>query len=53
MVVASRVLRTSGYASLDQETIATVQRAQPFPPPPPNMPGDTFEFTVPIKFNIR
>ncbi len=53
LVVASRVTRTSGFASLDQETIATVQRAQPFPPPPPNMPGDTFEFTVPIKFNIR
>ena len=53
MVVASRVVRTSGFALLDQETIATVQRAQPFPPPPPNMPGDTFEFTVPIKFNIR
>jgi periplasmic protein TonB len=52
-VLASRVVRTSGFASLDQETIATVQRAQPFPPPPPNMPGDTFEFTVPIKFNIR
>jgi protein TonB len=53
MVVASRVVRTSGFASLDQETIATVQRAQPFPAPPPNMPGDTFEFTVPIRFNIR
>ena len=53
MVVASRVVRTSGFASLDQETIATVQRAQPFPAPPPNMPGDTFDFTVPIRFNIR
>ena len=53
MVLSSQVVRTSGFASLDQETIATVQRAQPFPPPPPNMPGDTFEFTVPIKFNIR
>jgi protein TonB len=53
MVTASRVVRTSGFASLDQETIDTVRRAQPFPPPPPNMPGDTFEFTVPIRFNIR
>ena len=53
MVVASRVIQTSGFASLDQETIATVERAQPFPPPPSNMPGETFEFTVPIKFNIR
>ena len=52
-VIASRVVRTSGFASLDQETIDTVRRAQPFPPPPPNMPGEIFDFTVPIRFNIR
>src|SRR5215471_14482140 len=52
-VVASRIARTSGFAALDQETIDTVRRAQPFPSPPPNMPGETFEFTVPIRFNIR
>jgi periplasmic protein TonB len=52
-VVTSRVVRTSGFAALDQETIDTVQRAQPFPLPPPNMPGETFDFTVPIRFNIR
>ena len=52
-VVTSRVVRTSGSAALDQETMDTVRRAQPFPTPPPNMPGETFEFTVPIRFNIR
>jgi protein TonB len=52
-LVTSRILRTSGSAALDQETIDTVRRAQPFPPPPPNMPGDAFDFTVPIRFNIR
>jgi len=52
-VLASRVVRSSGFPSLDQETIDTVRRAQPFPPPPGNMPGETFEFTVPIRFNIR
>jgi periplasmic protein TonB len=52
-VVTSRVTRSSGYAALDQETIATVRRAQPFPSPPANMPGDTFEFRVPIRFNIQ
>jgi periplasmic protein TonB len=52
-VLSSRVIRSSGVADLDQETIDTVRRAQPFPPPPPNMPGDTFDFTVPIRFNIR
>jgi protein TonB len=52
-VATSRIVRTSGSATLDQETIDTVRRAQPFPPPPPNMPGETFDFTVPIRFNIR
>jgi protein TonB len=51
--VVSRIVRTSGFAALDQETIDTVRRAQPFPPPPPNLPGETFDFTVPIRFNIR
>jgi len=52
-VVASRIVQSSGFAALDQETIATVRRAEPFPPPPANMPGETFDFTVPIQFNIR
>jgi protein TonB len=52
-VVSSRIVRTSGSPALDQETIATVRRAQPFPPPPLNMPGHSFDFTVPIHFNIR
>ena len=51
-VVASRIVRSSGHAALDQETIATVKRAQPFPAPPTNMPGETFEFRVPIRFDI-
>jgi protein TonB len=52
-VVATRIIGSSGFASLDQETIATVQRAAPFPPPPANLAGPTFDFTVPIQFNIR
>jgi periplasmic protein TonB len=52
-VVTSRIVRTSGSAALDQETMDTVRRAQPFPSPPANIAGETFEFTVPIRFNIR
>jgi protein TonB len=52
-VITSRISRSSGSAALDQETIDTLRRAQPFPPPPPNMSGDTFEFTVPIRFKVR
>jgi len=53
MVLASRIIRSSGFAALDQETIATVRRAQPFPVPPSNMAGERFDFTIPIRFNIR
>jgi protein TonB len=53
MVLASRIVRSSGYPSLDQEAIATVLRAQPLPPPPTNLPGTTFDFIVPIQFKIN
>lgn len=51
-VVDSRVIRSSGYAALDQEALATLQRAQPFPPPPAGLAGERFEFTVPVKFSV-
>lgn len=52
-LLSSKIVRSSGYAALDQETLATLQRAEPFPPPPPNHPGAHFDFKVPIRFNIR
>jgi protein TonB len=52
-VVSSAVERSSGHETLDQEAIATVRRAQPFPTPPAAMPGDTFNFTLPVPFSIR
>jgi len=52
-VVSSAIVRSSGSAALDEETMATVRRAQPFPPPPRDLDGAKFDFTVPVKFNIR
>lgn len=52
-VISSKIVKSSGYAALDQETMATVQRAQPFPVPPSDVDGPTFDFTVPLRFNIR
>jgi hypothetical protein len=40
--------RSSGYAALDQAAMEMLQRAQPFPPPPAEMSGETFKFAVPI-----
>lgn len=42
-----RLVRSSGHASLDQEAVAMVQRASPFPPPPNGRAGP---FTVPANF---
>jgi periplasmic protein TonB len=50
-LIASRIVASSGSAALDQETLALVQRAQPFPPPPPELAGA--EMTVPVSFSIR
>ena len=55
MVACSRaVFRTARVISeLDQETLALVQRAQPFPDPPPDMSGQQFPFVVPLRYNLR
>ena len=52
-VVASRVVVSSGSSALDEEAMALVQRAQPFPPPPSEMAGEHVDLTVPVRFNLR
>jgi protein TonB len=50
-LMSSRIVGSSGSAALDAETLALLQRAQPFPPPPPELADS--ELTVPLRFNIR
>jgi len=50
-LLSSRIVASSGSATLDAETLALVQRAQPYPPPPPELAGS--EMMVPVSFNIR
>jgi protein TonB len=52
-VIASSVAQASGFASLDRAAMDTIQKAQPFPPPPVDLQGDEFKFTVPVSFSIR
>lgn len=43
--------RSSGYQVIDQAALEMVRRAQPFPPPPANYPGEQLiEFLMPIQF---
>ena len=52
-VIRSRIVHSSGASALDEEALALLQRAQPFPPPPPDVPGEHVELSVPIRFNLK
>lgn len=52
-VLGSRVERSSGHPLLDQETLATLHRASPVPPPPKAIQGDPVEVVVPVMFFLR
>lgn len=49
----ARIVRSSGSSALDRETLALVQRAQPLPPPPPEVQGAQIPISVPIRYNER
>lgn len=52
-LVTVRLEHPCGTDSLDEEAVALIQRAQPFPPPPQEIPGDRVELVVPVDFSIR
>ncbi|HSI42361.1 MAG TPA: TonB family protein [Xanthobacteraceae bacterium] len=52
-VLAVRLVGGSGSSSLDGEAVAMVHRASPVPAPPADMAGGSFNFTVPVLFNMR
>jgi protein TonB len=52
-VIDSRITRSSGAAALDEEALALLRRAQPFPAPPAELAGPQVNLTVPIRFNLR
>lgn len=49
-VTSARLARGSGNPAIDQEVVAMVRRASPFPAPPD---GRARNFTVPVRFNLR
>jgi protein TonB len=52
-VIDSRLVRSSGASALDEEALALLRRAQPFPPPPTELPGERVDVNVPIRFNLK
>ena len=49
----ARIVHSSGSSLLDEATLALVERAQPLPPPPPELVGAEIAIVVPIRYNIR
>jgi protein TonB len=52
-VISRSIAKSSGHASLDQEVLALVQRAQPLPPFPPAMTQSVVHLSVPIRFSLK
>ena len=44
---------SSGHELLDQEALSLIQRAQPLPPLPPEVPQSTIQLVVPLRFQLR
>jgi protein TonB len=52
-VISTALVRGSGSRTLDDETMALVHRAEPFPRPPADARDSQFSFTVPVRFSAR
>ncbi|HLL28322.1 MAG TPA: energy transducer TonB [Xanthobacteraceae bacterium] len=52
-VLARSILKSSGFADLDQEALDMIQRAEPFPVFPPSMQAETRDFVLPIRFHLN
>jgi protein TonB len=52
-VIEARITRSSGFEALDEEAIATFQRASPLPPLPPEVVGERLQRTIAINFNLK
>jgi periplasmic protein TonB len=50
-LISETLVQSTGSPQLDAEAIAMVQRAQPFPPPPPEVRDDTLRFELPVVFS--
>jgi protein TonB len=52
-LVASEVLQSSGSPILDEEALALLKRASPFPAPPDGIPDTLLENSLPVGFVMK
>jgi len=51
LVVVVRLVKSSGSSVLDKKALPLVQRAEPLPPPPPEVPGAQNPLSQQINYN--
>lgn len=53
-VISRQLIRSSETLSLDRESLAMIDRAQPFPPPPAEiLTGGLYKVTMPVSFYLN
>ena len=52
-VLSAQIAKSSGVAALDDEVSELIQRAQPLPAPPPEVPVMQITLALPVQFAIR
>lgn len=52
MVLSAKVLRSSGFTTLDQAALDTLKRAEPLPAIPDDRP-DVIDLTIPVEFYLN
>ena len=52
-IVRAEIVRSSGYAVLDDEAMATLERARPLPALPPELGLEPLGVIVPMQFKLR
>jgi periplasmic protein TonB len=51
-LVSNRIVRGSGFAALDNAALELVRQAQPFPPPPAELPAAQLNMSIPIDYTL-
>lgn len=52
-VLSASIQQSSGVSALDEEALALIYRAMPLPAPPADLPGETLELVIPIRFSLK
>jgi periplasmic protein TonB len=52
-ILSTSVVRGSGDGSFDEAALAMMRRADPVPPPPPQVADEGLSFTMPVIFRVK